>query len=122
MKYTKLVAAFLAACTFAFSPLQAAENQEGKAKRPDSFSEVGLSPEQKVQVEELQKSIQPLRKEAVELKDREKMQAAQKKFQAGLAKILDEEQMKKYLEVIAKRREAAKAKKRKSKSEEKKSE
>jgi hypothetical protein len=45
-------------------------------------------------------------KKASESRDREKIQAAQKKYQAGLAKILDEEQMKKYKAAIAKMRES----------------
>ena len=49
--------------------------------------------------------------QARESKDREKMKAAYKKFQAGLAKILDKEQMTKYRAATIKIREGAKGKK-----------
>jgi hypothetical protein len=87
------------------------ENQKGKGNRPDRFAGVGLSQEQKVQVQELQKTMQPLMKEAQASKDRKKIQAVGKKFHASLAKILDEEQLKKYKAAMAKKREGAKRKK-----------
>ena len=84
--------------------------RRGKGNRPDPFAGVGLSREQKVQVQELQKTMQPLMKEAQASKDRKTIQAIGKRFQAGLAKILDEEQLKKYKAATAKIRSGAKAK------------
>lgn len=84
-------------------------NQKKKRNGPSPFGDVDLSQEQKVQVQELQKTIQPLMMEARASKDRKKIQAVGNKFHAGLAKILDEEQSKKYKEAMAKIREGANA-------------
>jgi len=85
-------------------------NQKGRSKGPrqrqNPFADIGLSQEQQMQVQEFQRSMQAEMKKASESRDREKIQAAQKKYQAGLAKILDEEQMKKYKAAIAKMRES----------------
>lgn len=119
MKHIKIVAAFLVAISFALSPLQAAE-KKSKGKRPNPFAEIGASKEQIKKITELRKSSQTAMKEARASKNREKMQAAQKEFQAAIAQILDADQMEKYKAVMAKNRKGSKGgkdKKKKKKSE-----
>jgi hypothetical protein len=86
------------------------ENPKRRGKGPNPFADIDLSQEQITQVQDLHKSILPLRKEALESKDRRKLQAIQKKFQAALAKILSEEQMAEHQAAMVKIRDEARSK------------
>ncbi|MBT3200632.1 MAG: hypothetical protein HN350_12035 [Phycisphaerales bacterium] len=81
------------------------EELKKQTQRQNPFADIGLSQKQQMQVQEFQRSMQAEMKKARESRDRKKIQAAHKKYWAGLAKILDEEQMKKYKAAIAKMRE-----------------
>lgn len=84
-------------------------DQNGKQKGPDdrgnAFADTGLTQEQMKKLQAFQNWMQAEVKKANATRDRETTQAVQKKFLAGLAKILDEEQIKKHKAAVAKIRE-----------------
>ncbi len=86
-------------------PVSVESTQKGPGNRENPLAELGLTQEQQKNLQRFQESMRAEMQKARESRDREKIQAVQKKHQAGLAKILDEEQMKKYKAAVAKIRE-----------------